>query len=114
MAKENKKSNVHKSSEAAMSTAADNEHMVYTRVLAAYEDAKQKRLSYKKYGTMFVIFSGIIFLTLMFSLESKIQFLILWVITDFYCVALMIRSEYKCYQLAEILGISDEEEDDEK
>lgn len=95
----------------------NQEHLTYLKIKADYEEAKRKRLSYKKYGALFIIISGIVFLTLMFSLDSKIAFLILWVITDFWCAALMIRADYKYHKYAEYLGIEDEysnkPEDDE-
>lgn len=85
----------------------NQEHLTYIRIKEEYEDAKRKRLKYKRFGAMFIIISGIVFLALMFSLESKISFLILWVITDFLCAALMIRADYKYHKFAGFLGIDD-------
>ncbi|MBQ6387029.1 MAG: hypothetical protein IJH96_00205 [Ruminococcus sp.] len=90
----------------------EREHQVYLNVQCTYEEAKIRRGNYRRYGTLFVILSGIVFLTLMFSLNYKIEFLILWVVTDFICAALMIRSEYKVYQIETILGISEENADE--
>jgi putative membrane protein len=86
----------------------NREHQTYLRIKQEYENAKEKRLKYKRFGALFIIISGIVFLTLMFSLEHKIAFLILWVITDFYCAALMIRADYQYHRFAEYLGIEDE------
>ncbi len=91
-----------------MSAAESKEHLTYQKIKKGYEEAKEKRLKYRRYGAMFIIISGIIFLTLMFSLENKIAFLILWVITDFYCAALMIRADYKYHKFAYYLGVEDE------
>lgn len=91
-----------------MSDVENKEHITYSRIKKEYEEAKEKRLKYKRFGAMFIIISGIIFLTLMFSLENKITFLILWVITDFYCAALMIRADYKYHKFAYYLGVDDE------
>lgn len=77
-------------------------------VLDEYNSAKKKRTSYRKYGALFIIISGIVFLTLIFSLETKIEFLTLWVISIFYCVAVMIRAEYRYHIYKEFLGIADE------
>lgn len=82
------------------------EHQVYLNVLSGYEEAKKKRNSYKTYGPLVVIITGILFLTLMFTLENKITFLILWVVTDLYTVALMIRAEYRYHQFQEMLGLT--------
>lgn len=91
-----------------ISDMENQEHLTYLKIKNDYEEAKRKRLSYKKYGTIFIIISGILFLTLMFSLDNKIAFLILWVITDFWCAALMIRADYKYHKYAEYLGVEDE------
>ena len=77
----------------------------------AYEEAKTKREKYKKIGPIFVAASGVAFLTLIFTLENKITFLILWVITILYTVALMIRAEYKYHQFQYYLGLNEEESD---
>ena len=91
-----------------------SEHEVYENVLEAYEMYGKKRENYRKYGTLFIIFSAVGFLALMFSLESKISLLILWVITDYICAALMIRAEYRYHEFALLLGYKDSElEEDE-
>ncbi len=91
-----------------MSENQSKERLTYLKIKEEYENAKEKRLKYKRFGALFIIISGIIFLTLMFSVDNKIAFLILWVITDFYCAALMIRADYKYHKYAEYLGIEDE------
>ena len=62
-----------------------------------------------------MLISGVLFLALMFTLDDKIIFLILWVATVLYTVALMIRAEYKFQQFKYYLGLSDKpfEDDDE-
>ena len=87
--------------------------LVFRKVARAYEEAKRRREKYKKAGPIFVAVSGVAFLTLIFTLENKITFLILWVITILYTVALMIRAEYKYHQFQTYLGLSDEESDSE-
>lgn len=103
-----------------MSDNTNKEHLTYLKIKEEFESAKRKRLAYKRNGAIFIIVSGIIFLTLMFSLESKIEFLTLWVISDFFCAALMIKADYNYHKFAEYLGIDDEfsnypeSEDEEK
>lgn len=99
--------------EKAFDPANADEHQVFINVLQAYDEAKKKREKYKKYGPLFVIISGIVFLALIFTLSKKIEFLILWVITDLICVALMIRAEYVFNQFKEILGIVKKEDDED-
>ena len=85
-----------------------DKELVFQNVARAYEEAKRKREKYKKIGPIFVLVSGIIFLALIFTLENKITFLIFWVITILYTVALMIRTEYKYHQFRKYLGLIDE------
>ena len=49
----------------------------------------------------------------MFSLDYKIEFLIIWVASVLFCAALMIKAEYKYHQFQLMLGLIDENEDDE-
>ena len=87
------------------------EHLTYLRIQEEYESSKRRRLVYRKYGLLFIILSGIIFLSLMFGLESKIQFLVLWVASCFYCCALMIRADYRYHTFAGYLGLIKKEEE---
>ena len=91
-----------------------DKELVFKNVAKAYEEAKRKREKYKKIGPIFVLVSGIIFLALIFTLENKITFLIFWVITILYTVALMIRTEYKYHQFRKYLGLNDEEAGEEE
>lgn len=95
-----------------------DEHEVTKKTIEMFEELRVRRDKYKKYGPLFILVSGIIFLALMFSLESKVFFLILWVISVIYCAALMIRSEYRYHQCAKLLGLLEDEgeqgEEDEK
>lgn len=96
---------------------SEYEHTVYLNVMAAYEQAKRKREKYKKVGPIFVLVSGIVFLTLIFTLENKITFLLFWVVTILFTVALMIRAEYHYHQFQSYLGLlppkPEEEQPDE-
>lgn len=88
-----------------------DEHEVTKKTIEMFEELRVRRDKYKKYGPLFILVSGIIFLALMFSLESKVFFLILWVISVIYCAALMIRSEYRYHQCAKLLGLLEDEEE---
>lgn len=90
------------------------EHTVYLNVKAAYEQAKQKREKYKKIGPVFVLVSGIVFLTLIFTLENKITFLLFWVVTILYTVALMIRAEYQYHRFQSYLGLLPPKQDEKQ
>lgn len=87
---------------------AEQEHLTYLSVYEKYNDYKKKRVTWKRGGALFIIISGLVFLTLMFSLESKIGFLVLWIITIILCVAFMIRTDYMYNEYKNMLGICDE------
>lgn len=98
------------SGETLAEIGAPDKELVFRKVAKAYEEAKHKREKYKKAGPVFVFVSGVAFLTLIFTLENKITFLILWVITILFTVALMVRAEYKYHQFRCYLGLTDEDE----
>ncbi len=87
-----------------------DEHKVSQNMIEEFKELERTRDKYKKYGPLFILISGVVFLTLMFSLDQKILFLILWVISVLYCAALMIRSEYRCHKCAILLGLKEDEE----
>ena len=101
------------SSETLAEIGSPDKEQVFQKVAQAYEEVKQKREKYKKIGPLFVFVSGVAFLTLIFTLENKITFLILWVVTILYTVALMIRAEYKYHQFRYYLGLTGKESDNE-
>lgn len=88
----------------------EREHLTYLRILSEYNKAKDKRTNYKHYGFAFIIVSGLVFLALMFSLETKIEFLCLWIVTILYCVVVMIRADYRYHTFKEYLDIADEDD----
>lgn len=95
----------------------EKEHLTYLRVLGEFNIAKNRRTRYRQYGAAFIIITGIIFLTLIFSLEAKILFLTLWILTILACVAVMIIADYTYDKYKEFLGFADEfdlETDDEE
>ncbi len=106
-----KNSDENKQTEAMLSNQ-EQEHLTYLAVYEKYNEYKQKRISYKRYGMLFIIISGLAFLVLMFSLESKIAFLCLWIISVIFCIVLMIRADYIYNEYKEMLGLRDEFDED--
>lgn len=88
--------------------------LMFLKVAKAYEEAKQSRKKFKKIGPAFVFISAVVFLALMFTLDYKISFLILWVATDLFTAALMIRAEYRYSRFRDYLGLKDEESETEE
>ena len=88
-----------------------DEHQACINLMKACEEAYIKREHYKRFGPWFIIISGIILLTLMFSQDAKAVFLTLWVVTVLYTVGLMIRAEYRLHRYREMLGLRDEDEE---
>ena len=101
------------SEETLAEIGSPDKELVLFKVAKAYEEAKIKREKYKKIGPIFVFVSGVAFLTLIFTLENKISFLILWVVTILFTVALMTRAEYKYHQFRTYLGLTAEEPEDD-
>ena len=91
-----------------------DEHKISQNMIEEFKELERTRDKYKKYGPLFILISGVVFLTLMFSLERKIFFLIIWVISVIYCAALMIRSEYRLHRFAKLLGLIEEDEYDDE
>ena len=73
---------------------SETEHRTFLMVSEKLREYERKRLSYRKYGTLFIICSALVFLALMFSQDLKVLFLILWIVTIVFCVALMLRADY--------------------
>ncbi len=86
----------------------EQEHLTYLFVYEKYNEYKNKRSQYRFYGSLFILISAIVFLLLMFSLEGKIVFLGLWIVTVIFCVVMMIRVDYLYNMYKEMLGICDE------
>ena len=88
----------------------EKEHLTYLRTLNKFNELKQTRQKYRKYSPLFIVISGIVFLLLMFSLDSKIEFLILWIISIIFCVFAMVRADYNYSVFKELVGIADEQD----
>lgn len=101
------------SDETIAEIGSPDKELVFLKVAKAYEEAKSKRERYKKIGPAFVFISGAVFLTLMFTLNNKITFLILWVVTALVTAALMIRAEYRYHQFQTYLGLTEEDSEEE-
>ncbi|MBQ3969053.1 MAG: hypothetical protein II685_01050 [Clostridia bacterium] len=89
----------------------DHEHNAYLRLLHEYNNFRRKRNNCRKVGMLVIILLAVLFLIMMFSLDSKVLFLTLWVISIFVSVFVIIRIDYRCYKYAAILGINDNEEE---
>lgn len=87
------------------------ERQTFKKLQEQYGEFSRKRLRYIKYGLMSIFILPIVFLVLMFSLESKLVFLTLWIISIIACAAFLIIVEYKDYWYRKLLGL-DEEPDD--
>ncbi|MBO6109067.1 MAG: hypothetical protein J6P16_06670 [Eubacterium sp.] len=94
-------------------SGSEYEHRVYENALMALDRARSKRRSYMKYGPLVIIGSAVLFLSLMFVTELKVEFLILWIATILYSIGLMIRAEYSYYRMSELLMIPAEDEESE-
>ena len=97
-------------------TTQDKEHNAYLRLMHEYKAEYAKREKCIKVGILLIIISAVVFLALMFSLDSKTFFLTLWIIFIISGIAVMTQIDYRCYKYEKILGIknTDKEDDLEK
>lgn len=75
-----------------------------------YREFSRKRPQYIKYGLLSIFILPLVFLVLMFSLESKLIFLTLWIVSIIACSAFLIVVEYKDYWYRQLLGIDPPDE----
>lgn len=94
-------------------TAAEREHNVCLRVMYEYKLEYAKREKCLKAGILFILISGAVFLALMFSLDSKAFFLIMWIIFILGSITVITRIDYRCWKLERILGIKHTEKEDD-
>lgn len=92
------------------STQQEYEHNAYLRLLHEYNNFIKKREKCRSVGIFVIIALAVLFLILMFSVDSKVVFLTLWVISIFISVFVIIRIDYRCYKYATILGIDDNDD----
>ena len=97
-------------------TTQDKEHNAYLRLMHEYKAEYAKRERCIQVGVLLIIISAVVFLALMFSLDSKTFFLSLWIIFIISGIAVITRIDYRCYKYEKILGIrnTDKEDDLEK
>lgn len=97
-------------------TTQDKEHNTYLRLMHEYKAEYAKRERCIKVGVLLIIISAVVFLALIFSLDSKTFFLTLWIIFIISGIAVITRIDYRCYKYEKILGIrnTDKEDDLEK
>lgn len=86
----------------------EKEHLTYLKVLEQYQEAKIKRVRYKRVGSVLIVISALVFIALIFNLDTKIEFLCLWIVVVLYIVSVMIRADYRYDLYKGMLEIPDE------
>ncbi len=92
---------------------SDDEKSVYIKLLNSYKNFRESYPKLIKSGFLAIIIIPIIFLLLMFSLDTKIVFLILWIVSIIICAIFIIIIEYTDYHYREILNIPSNKNSDE-
>lgn len=82
-----------------------NEQSVYLKLLKSYANFRKSYTNLIKGGFLAILILPIIFLLLMFSLDTKILFLILWIISIIVCATFIIVIEYTDYHYKKMLNI---------
>lgn len=94
-----------------------NETEIVNQIRKEFEEFSRKRKKYIKFGFISIVAIPIFLMILMFSLESKIICLVLWVSSIILIAAVIIAIEYKDFKYKKLLGIKhtpEEEEEEEK
>lgn len=86
-------------------TDLQNEKLVYIKLLKSYANFRKSYNKLIKGGFLAILILPIIFLLLMFSLDTKILFLVLWIISIIACATFIIVIEYTDYHYKKILDI---------
>lgn len=84
---------------------SNDEKSVYIKLLKSYANFRKNYPKLIKGGFLAIVILPIVFLLLMFSLEAKIVFLILWIVSIIICAVFIIVIEYTDYHYREILNI---------
>lgn len=115
LSKHSKRTHTQKAEPAAFNMDTDTfretpqERRTFSKLQEQYEEFSRKRPIYIKYGLLSIFIIPIVFLVLMFSLESKLIFLVLWIVSIIACAVFLIVVEYKDYWYRQLLGLNDKE-----
>lgn len=116
LSKHSNRAHTKKAEPAAFSPDSDTvrempqERRTFKKLQEQYGEFSRKRPQYIKYGLLSIFIIPIVFLVLMFSLESKLIFLVLWIISLIACAVFLIVVEYKDYWYRQLLGLNNEKE----
>lgn len=83
----------------------ENEKSVYIKLLKSYASFRKNYNNLVKGGFLAIVIIPIVFLLLMFSLDAKIIFLILWIVSIIVCAVFIIVIEYTDYHYKKMLDI---------
>ncbi len=83
----------------------EEEKTVYIKLLKSYASFRKNYNNLVKGGFLAIVIIPIIFLLLMFSLDAKIIFLILWIVSIIVCAVFIIVIEYTDYHYKKMLDI---------
>ncbi len=83
----------------------ENEQSVYIKLLKSYASFRKSYNNLIKGGFLAIVIIPIVFLLLMFSLDAKIVFLVLWIVSIIVCAVFIIVIEYTDYHYKKMLDI---------
>lgn len=87
---------------------------IVKQIKAEFEDFSRKRKKYIKFGFVSILVIPFILMILMFSLESKIICLVLWVSAIIIISSVIIAIEYTDFKYKKLLGISQPPKEDDE
>lgn len=83
----------------------EKEQSVYIKLLKSYASFRKSYNNLIKGGFLAIVIIPIVFLLLMFSLDAKIVFLVLWIVSIIVCAVFIIVIEYTDYHYKKMLDI---------
>lgn len=83
----------------------EKEQSVYIKLLKSYANFRKSYNNLIKGGFLAIVIIPIVFLLLMFSLDAKIVFLVLWIVSIIVCAVFIIVIEYTDYHYKKMLDI---------
>lgn len=86
-------------------TQEEQKNRLYHLIMDEYDEYCRRRPIYIKAGLYSIVIIPLIFLVLMFSLDSKIIFLVLWIISLLSIAAFLIYEEFVNYRYRNLLSL---------
>ena len=89
------------------------ENRVYKRICDKYDEFQQHHKRCINTCIALLILVPLVFVALMIGLETKLEFMVLWIVSILAIIAVIIYIEYRDYWYKQMLELDENEEDEE-